>query len=148
MQLIREILAKIDKVQVDSINTRSPDLGPGDVVIGLLPIELQKFFVVMMDEKSKFNQMYAQLNVELDTIGDSARATESQCEDITFKRNIGLNRWQTVEHMFWSSVCRAFPEMLTGTDGSVYISRNWEVALDRNGKSAGCQDYAVCLGIN
>lgn len=148
MQLIREILAKIDEIQVDGTNMNGPNLGPGDTVIGLLPVELQKFFVVLMDEKSKFDQMYAQLNAELDKMGDLETATQAQREDIAFKRNIGLNRWQTVEHMFWSAVVRAFPQMLSGTDGSVYISRNWEVALDRNSKSAGRQDYAVCLGVN
>lgn len=132
MELIREVLKRVDSAEVDGRGEALEEVGKNETTLGVLSGGLQRFYVVMDD-------MLREVEDEARRLGLTDEFVEGRHDECRFaggsnrrenrrKKQIFQNRIETVKHMFWGAVRREIPDALL----------NREIALRRGFQVVAC----------
>jgi hypothetical protein len=110
----------------------------GDVVIGILPEGLQRWYMVYIASQDELNLECAQVDEQLREVLNipSKNRTDEQC---SFARNHQLmhDEQELIDKLFWFSVKKVFPMLVILEDGcKIVICEGWKVVVRRQLREA------------
>jgi hypothetical protein len=123
------LIRKVSKKRVESMTLPKREPGCGCVAVGVLPMELRKFYVVWQDAKKVINKTDDELQVEITELRRKNKFTERRWEAIQHRSHISHSRYRDVERNFWSAVCREFPKTFKAS--ALFIGEGWQVVMSK-----------------
>ena len=96
-------------------------------VMGIMPMKLRKFFVVLQDAKKEVQGLDVQLAIEISKLRKKKKLTKKALEELNYKNYTSHSAYRDTERLFWSAIRREFPE--TFGMKQIFIQKDWEIAV-------------------
>lgn len=121
---LKKVMGMVSEVSLKGL--KSPDHEPetGEKVVGTLPDDLKKLYVVMLNAKEKTKAVHDRLEKEIPALGD--KVPEEKKKAIIQEHAVVHLEENLIHELFWTSVRLEFPE--TSSD-DVGLRKDWQVVL-------------------
>ena len=119
---LKKILARVSEVSLGDAKSPEYEVQDGETVVGVLPDDLKRLYVVYMGTKEKARVVYARLSKEVNEAGDDI--TEEKKKSVTHKYVPVRLEEDLVGREFWTSVRFEFPQV---GDEDIGLRAGWQV---------------------
>jgi len=122
---VHELSDMVKRTKPDGSGLANKKVKRGEHVVGVLPVELRRFFTVREIAHREFEMIQSGIQRAIKEAGGAEKLADANRVELIQQQAVAFQRLDFVETGFWSAVRCAFPKVVTCRH--VDIKEGWQI---------------------